>query len=205
MTGRLNELKERLQRELSKKEVLESQLAEEQISVKKQEVFLDIATKARAVVQVVAEATQKKLEYRISNLVSMALASIWEDPYKFTLRFIQRRNKTECDLVFSKNGNETDDILNSGGGGVADIASIALQLALWSIKKSRNVMIWDEPTSFLHNPIYQEKASDLFKRLCEELQLQIIMISDQQNIIQAADKVITVEYKNGVSVPHNQS
>jgi len=130
----------------------------------------------------------------------MALASVWEDPYKFSINFVQRRNKTECDLIFSKNGKETDDIVNSGGGGVCDIVSnIALPVALWSIKKSRNVMIWDEPTKFLHNPTYQEKASEMIKKLSEELRLQIIMVTDQQNLLNAADKVITVEQKNGES------
>jgi DNA repair exonuclease SbcCD ATPase subunit len=60
-------------------------------------------------------------------------------------------------------------------------------------------MIWDEPTKFLHNPTYQEKASEMIKKLSEELRLQIIMVTDQQNLLNAADKVITVEQKNGES------
>lgn len=199
MQTRLNAVKERFQKESSRKEILQEQLIEEKEYLKIQEEFLDMALEARSVVQTVAEATQKKLEYHISSLVSMALASIWEDPYKFELRFVQRRNKTECDLIFSKHGKETDDILNSGGGGVADIASIVLQLALWSIKKTRNVMLWDERTKFLHNPVYQEKASEMLKRITEDLNLQIIMVSDQANLLESADKIITVEYKDGVS------
>jgi DNA repair exonuclease SbcCD ATPase subunit len=195
----LEKIKERLQKEISKRDLLKEQLKTENDYLKGFENSLEIASKARVIVQTVAERTQKKLEYRISNLVSMALASIWEDPYTFSLRFLQRRNKTECDLIFSKNGKETDDIVNSGGGGVADMASIALQLALWSIKRSRNVMLWDEPTKFLHNPIYQEKASEMLKKISEELNLQIIMVSDQQHLLNAADKVITIEYKNGIS------
>ena len=59
---------------------------------------------------------------------------------------------------------------------------------------------------FLHNPIYQEKASEMLKKLSTELKLQIIMVSDQQNLLNAADKIINIEYKNGVSnVVGNQS
>ncbi len=164
---------------------------------------MDNLLKARSVVQIVAEQTQKKLEYHISNLVSMALASVFPEPYIFNLRFVQKRNKTEAELVFTKNGNETDDILNSGGGGVADIASIALRISLWSIKKTRPTLILDEPLKFLHSPEYQEKASQMLKEVSEKLGLQIIMVSDQRNILEYADKVISVVNKNGTSTIEN--
>lgn len=164
---------------------------------------MDNLLKARSVVQIVAEQTQKKLEYHISNLVSMALASVFPEPYIFNLRFVQKRNKTEVELVFTKNGNETDDILNSGGGGVADIASIALRISLWSIKKTRPTLILDEPLKFLHSPEYQEKASQMLKEVSEKLGLQIIMVSDQRNILEYADKVISVVNKNGTSMIEN--
>ena len=164
---------------------------------------MDNLLKARSVVQIVAEQTQKKLEYHISNLVSMALASVFPEPYIFNLRFVQKRNKTEVELVFTKNGNETDDILNSGGGGVADIASIALRISLWSIKKTRPTLILDEPLKFLHSPEYQEKASQMLKEVSQKLGLQIIMVSDQRNILEYADKVISVVNKNGTSMIEN--
>jgi ABC-type cobalamin/Fe3+-siderophores transport system ATPase subunit len=164
---------------------------------------MDSLLKARSVVQIVAEQTQKKLEYHISNLVSMALASVFPEPYIFQLRFVQKRNKTEAELIFSKNGNETDDILNTGGGGVADIASIALRISLWSIKKTRPTLILDESLKFLHSPEYQEKASQMLKEVSSKLGLQIIMVSDQKNILEYADKVIKIVNYNGISKVEN--
>lgn len=164
---------------------------------------MDALLKARSIVQIVAEQTQKKLEYHISNLVSMALASVFPEPYIFQLRFVQKRNKTEAELIFSKNGNETNDILNSGGGGVADIASIALRISLWGIKKTRPTLILDESLKFLHSPEYQEKASQMLKEVSEKLGLQIIIVSDQQNILEYADKVIKIVNYNGVSKVEN--
>jgi ABC-type cobalamin/Fe3+-siderophores transport system ATPase subunit len=181
--------------------------AEEKEQFEKKKIELsekaDNLLKARTVVQIVAEQTQKKLEYHISNLVSMALASVFPDPYVFQLRFVQKRNKTEAELVFSKNGNETDDILNTGGGGVADIASIALRISLWSIKKTRPTLILDESLKFLHSPEYQEKASQMLKEVSSKLGLQIIMVSDQKNILEYADKVIKIVNYNGISKVEN--
>ena len=155
--------------------------------------------KARAIIQIVAEETQKKIEYQISNLVSMALASVFPDPYEFKANFVQRRNKTECDLLFIKNGNETDDILNSGGGGVADIASFALRIALWCIKKTRPTFLLDEPGKFIHDAEYQGKVSEMIKKLSEELKIQIIIISDLPFITRCADKVFVVTNERGTA------
>ena len=159
----------------------------------------DHCLQARALVQKVAEETQKKIEFHISNLVSMALASIYPDPYEFKVRFVQRRNRTECDLIFIKNGNETDDILNSGGGGVADIASFALRIAVWSIKKTRATFLLDEPMKFIHDSNYQEKTSEMIQKLSESLNIQIIMISDLPFIIKCADRIIRVKNIKGES------
>ena len=199
MIKKLSLLKERLSQEKGKRELLKSQVektAKEKVVL---ETFYENALKARAIVQIVAENVQKKIEFQISTLVSAALASVFKDPYQFSLRFIQRRNKTECDLIFSKNGNETSDIVNSGGGGVCDVASCALRISLWSIKKNRPTIILDEVSKFLHNPIYQQKFSDLLKRVSEELKLQFIVVTDQKELLKAADKVIEIINVDGIS------
>lgn len=156
------------------------------------------ALAARTIVQNVAEATQNKLEYHISSLVTAALSAVFPDPYSFELRFVQRRNKTEADLVFIKNGNETDDLLNSAGGGVVDIASFALRVALWSIAKTRPVLIMDEAFKYLSVDL-QDKASSMLKEISEKLGLQIILVSHLPQIISAADNVIMIENIKGES------
>jgi hypothetical protein len=193
------ELLNKLNQEKGKRELLikQQQIAEEnKVHFEKRYAS---ASKALSLIQSIARTTQKRLEQHFSNLVTLALASVFPDPYKFELRFVERRNKTEADFVFIKNGKETDDILSSGGGGVADIASFALRVATWGLKKTRAVFLLDEPFKFLHNPMYQEKASEFMNMLCEKKRIQIITISDQENLIKAADNVINIQNNNGVS------
>ena len=192
-------IRQKLAGEYGKKELLIKQL-EQLIEERSEKVLaLENHQKARAIVQIVAEQTQKQIEFHISNLVSLALASVFPDPYEFKLSFVPRRNKTECDLLFIKRGKESDDILFTGGGGVADIAAFALKIACWSIKKTRPFILLDEPLKYLHNPSYQEKASELFKRISDELKIQIILVSDQEAIVKAADKVFNVTNRQGQS------
>jgi DNA repair exonuclease SbcCD ATPase subunit len=160
---------------------------------------LNDCLKARTILQVVSENSQKKIEFRISNLVSMALAAIFPNPYEFSLKYVIRREKTEADLIFTKNGNSTNKILDLGGGGVADISALSLTVCAQNILKNNPVLFLDEPTKFLHNPSYQSKASLLLKQLSNEIGIQIIMISDQDNIIDAADKAIPIDNVDGVS------
>jgi DNA repair exonuclease SbcCD ATPase subunit len=84
------------------------------------------------------------------------------------------------------------------GGGAKDIASIALRMAVWSICKTRALMILDEPCKFLSRGL-QTKASEMLKMMSTELGIQIIMVSHVEEMITAADKVINVEKVDGIS------
>lgn len=202
---KIKRLKDKLTSEIAKRDLLKEQL---HIAKKKKAsnlLTLENTQKARAVVQAVAEETQKKIEFHISNLVTMAIKAVYyENPYEFKLRFTLRRNKTEADLVFIKGENETDDILNAGGGGPADIAAFALRIAAWSLKKTRNVFLLDEPFRCISQN-KQEKCSEMLKEISGKLGIQIILISHLDNLILAADNIILIECINGTSVVRKNS
>lgn len=198
---RLQLLKNKLIEEKTKRALYQNQL--EKITNDKNflSIKFDNTQKARAIVQVVAENIQKQIEFQISNLVSTALASVFPDPYQFKLSFVQRRNKTECDLLFVKNNQECDPMTASGGGAL-DVANFALRIAIWAIKKTRNVFIMDEPFKFVSMDL-QEKCSQMIKEISEKLKIQMLVVSHLPNIIEAADKIITIKNINGISKIEN--
>jgi DNA repair exonuclease SbcCD ATPase subunit len=157
--------------------------------------------KARSVIQVVAKQTQENIEERISNIVSLALASVFPDPYEFKVRFVSRRNKTEADLIFIKRGHEgrPEDV---AGGGVLDVASFALRIAVWSIKPTNNVLIQDEPFHFLSRNL-QAKCSQMIKMINQKVingkRLQFIIVSHIPEITEAADRIFNISNIKGVS------
>ena len=143
----------------------------------------------KAVVISVANQTQLFVAERISSLVSMALRTVGFQ-YDFKVDFVQRRNNTEADLLFVKNNHEMYPLECSGGGAV-DIASFALRLALWSMKKSSNVFILDEP--FKHLSLdRQAQAGEMLHELANQFDLQIIMVSHNPEIVFGADNIITL-------------
>lgn len=199
MHGQIKDLQRNLENLSGKVSLLKEQKTECDAMKKSLELHLDNLLKAREVVSKVAQATQEKIEYHISNLVTMALASVFPDPWKLQLRFVERRNKTEADLIFIKGDNETDDLLNAGGGGPADIAAFALRIALWRIRETAPIMILDEPMRFVSRDL-QPKVSALLKELSDKLGIQFIIVSHIPELCECANKIIEIENVNGESI-----
>lgn len=160
--------------------------------------------KAREIVREVGMKTQQQLQYHISDITSLALEAVFPNPYNLTVEFVQRRNKTECDLFFEREGEKINPISDSGLGAV-DVASFALRVASWSMMRprTRNVMILDEPFKHLKGAEANKKVLDMINEISKKMGLQIIMVSDErvsrEDIIESADKVFEVSIKNGRS------
>lgn len=191
MVNKLKEMTDKLNQKKGERNLLIKQKRQLENEKSEAEKTYETCLKARIIAQTIAENTQKQLEYHFSSLVTLALA-VFPDPYDFQLRFVRRRNKMEADLIFSKNGNETDDLKNTAGGGVVDIASLALMFACQGLDKTSPIMLLDEPAKFLSVDL-QEKASEFLKLLSNKLGIQIIMVSHLPNMIAAADNIIQLE------------
>lgn len=160
--------------------------------------------KAQGIIQAVAQATQKELEYHISDLGSLALESVFQDPYRLGLSFGLRRNKSEADLYFYKEGEEERiDPLTSCGGGDADVASLALRISLLGLHRPglRKTLVLDEPFKYLNDKTrtIHKKAAAMLKMVSEKLGLQIIVVTLLPEMIETADRVFEVSKKKGIS------
>ena len=184
----------RIEHETLKKEIRTKKTSLRSLNTKSKNI-----DKAQSVVQIVAQETQKKLEYRVSELVTLALR-IFPDPYDMNLNFVKKRGKTEAEFTLSRGNSEAIDPLSASGGGVVDMASFALRLSLWSLQKprSRNLIIMDEPFRFLSTEL-QPKAGELLKQISEKLDLQFIIVTHEEELLESADKIFRVTQHKGVS------
>jgi len=148
------------------------------------------AEEAQAFISKIAQDTQGQLKVHIEDIVSMAIATILDDPYTFELDFVNRNNRIECDLWFNRNGSRINPIDASGGGAV-DIASFACRIALWSLGTTDNVLVFDEPFRFVSRE-YQPLLGELLSKLSTQLNLQIIQVTHNPSLVENSDTVITV-------------
>ena len=148
--------------------------------------------KVQRIIQEVAQETQKQLQFHIAGIVTMALEAVFPDPYEFKLEFELKRGKTEADLLFKRDGRRVDPMTASGCGAV-DVASFALRVACWSLRRprSRAVLVFDEPFKNLSADL-QEKAGEMVKMVSEKLCIQMIIVTHQQELVEVADKVYRV-------------
>lgn len=179
--------------------VLERNINTLQSEIKDMQRDLRRHEQAREIVRNVGLKTQQQLQFHISDIVSLALDSVFDDPYELKVEFIQRRNKTECDLSFARDGEQMDPLSASGGGAV-DVASFALRIASWAMMnpRSRNVIVLDEPLRFLSED-HQEQASRIIKELSDRLKLQFLIITHEPLLGEYADRVFQVSIKKGIS------
>lgn len=157
------------------------------------------AEEARALIQVVAQATQKELEFHVSEICTLALAAVFDNPYTLRIEFVQRRNKTEADIFFERDGERVKPI-DAAGGGAVDVTSLALRVAMWSLRRprSRNTLILDEPLKMLSRDL-MPKAAQMIAELSKRLNLQFIVVSHSPELIETADRYFTVSIHKGVS------
>jgi len=189
--------------ETIKEKVTERKIAKEELFSweNKKEINLELSEDletARKLFQKASQITQQKLSIQISKIVTSALSAVFDDPYTFVIDFVQRRNVTECDLLFERNGQRMDPMASCGYG-AADIASLALRVAYWKLGNTRNILILDEPTRNLSLD-KQPSASMMIKKLSEMPGgLQFIVVTHSEALAGSADKIFHVTQINGVS------
>lgn len=199
MTTKLYQLSTYIKEMQGKRKEVYSSLSSAKIELSTLKKDLVKHEQAKEVLKIVGLDTQKQLQYHISDIASLALNSIFEDPYELVLEFLERRDKTECDIVFVKDGEKLDP-MDSSGGGAVDIAAFALRIASWSMQNphTRNTIVLDEPMKNL-SAEYKEKGSEMLKQVSQKLGIQFIIINHDPTLTSMADRTIRVEKKKRYS------
>lgn len=183
---------EKLKGKSSERKYIKNEIASWEQKQKDNSDRLEHLESARSIIQTAAQTTQSYLSIQLSDIVSNALKAVFQDnAYEFKIDFVQRRNSTECDLLFSKDGKDMKP-LDSCGYGAADIASLALRVAYWKLDgTARNILLMDEPTRNLSLD-KQPLAGEIIKQLSESLELQFLIVTHNIALAQAADKIFKV-------------
>ena len=161
---------------------------------------ISYSEKAQVIISAVARSTQEELEYRIVEPVSLALAAVYDEPYKMVAKFdVTGRGTTECRLGFERGGDVVKPLEASGGGPI-DISSFALRISSWSLTqpRSRQILILDEPFKWVSRA-KMALAGQMLRETSSQLGLQIIMVTHIPELIECADKIFQTTIAKGVS------
>ncbi|HUT43554.1 MAG TPA: hypothetical protein VMW95_04385 [Desulfobacterales bacterium] len=197
MNSDLSTLRTTLTRKQGQQQKIEDDLIDIEGDIVQLKEDVHYTEKSRIIIQKVAKATQAELEYYISELVTLAFASVFPDPYEFGVAFEEKRGKTECRMRFLRDGHEVNPLSGSGGGPL-DIASTTLQFTIWSLNKTRAIIGLDEPFRFLSRDL-QPKASEMLREVSKKLGLQILMVTHSEDLAACADKGFKFDIRKGIT------
>lgn len=195
----LTELKQIYERKVGKREQVELDIINLQSELNVNSKKIKHLEKAHEIVKIVGGETQQQLQFHISDITSLSLESVFDNPYQLVMDFVERRGKVECDLLFSRNG-VTIKPKDSAGFGSMDIASLALRVAAWSMQtpRTRPTLLLDEPFKHLSEK-YHEPASQMVKELSDKLGIQFILTTHIPILSEYADRVFHTTIKNKVT------
>lgn len=195
----MSNLRRRFDRATEKKKLLEENLANLNLELKALTANRDIFVKSRWVLSEVAKLTQEKFKERVESLVTMAIRSVFDRPFKFVLEFERRRNQLEA-KPFVMEGTKRLTPKEDMGGSIIDIISFAFRVVLWSLERprSRNVLIEDEPMKWTGE--LSVLAGRVIKEISGRLNMQVIMPTHDKKLIEIGDRVWHVEHDGTKSV-----
>ena len=160
--------------------------------------------KAQVLLQTTAKETQDGLKVHLEDIVQMALDTCFPDEFIFCIEFELKNGRTVCDIFLQDPTEEKDSQfrihpMQASGGGLVDIISLALRLAVWTLSKPDDVIVLDEPFKFLSDNL-RPMAGDILHKMSRKLGLQIIMVTHDQILMEIADKIFKVrKSRTGVS------
>jgi DNA repair exonuclease SbcCD ATPase subunit len=148
--------------------------------------------------QKAAGLSQEHIGQHLAGIVTKAIRAVINKPYTFYIEFVERRNSTEADLFVTLDGHRMS-VIDSTGGGLADVCSFALKVAYLLLSTEDRVLVLDEPARHLNSQQQREAFAEVVKTLCEEFNIQAIITTTVPELIDIADQIIEVTQQDGVS------
>ena len=196
------EIKEKLNKAIIKRQSNIELLAQRKQRLEEIKTETEEVLKSISVCQNVATEVHKQLSVKIDTIVNLGLKTIFGDEYTFKLEYVPARGKTEVEFnLYDKNGKLIDPMLQSGGG-LVDLLTLCLRIAVYNISHVDNVICFDESMKFLSKG-YREKGAELIHTLSERLDLQFIEVTHIPEFMDNSDKRFIIKKINGVSNAEN--
>ena len=198
--AKLNKIHEKIQQRIFQKESLKSlksSLEDQSRSLKVREKTLH---EACLLLQESSAYSRAKLKNVIEGIVSEALRDIFGDPSMgFEIQYGSSHNKTIANFFVTKirgSSKVSLDIMNECGGGVADVVALSIRVVLlvYHSKSLSRILMLDEACTSISTFSMDvlENLAKWLKKISEQHDIQIILITQKVELTHEADKVFTV-------------
>lgn len=187
-----------------KKEEIETQYSRLQDQLQKALYNIDILEQVRALLQRTSDFAREQSRKKIESLVTSCLQYIFDSSIEFKIEMNEVRGRTEAEFyVISMFNGEIIKTKpqEARGGGVVDIISIAIRLAMLqcSSLEINGPIILDEPAKHVSDE-YITQVAEFLKQVSEMFGRQVIMVTHDKHLSEIANKAFKVELKDNRSI-----
>lgn len=162
---------------------------------------LELNEKVQRLLQLTSEFARQQAKSRIEEIVTSALTVVFGKDYKFRLSLEVRSNRPEVDYWLESEGIVTQlkppDY--DRGGGVADVVSLALRLAVTELSEVRGPVFLDEVGKHV-SAEYAPNVAYFLKEYSEKFGRQMILITHNEALAEIGEVSLAVSQTNGKSV-----
>ena len=188
---------------LGQKQLLELQLQDKQNNLGQTRQNLATWEQVQVLFTKVSEYAREQLKARIEETVTAALTAVFGEGYTFRINMRQLGNQPAAEWqVVSQYGDEevAASPEDARGGGITDVVSLALRLAMLEILKPRpeGPVLFDEPAKMV-SAEYAGNLAYFLKQYAEKTGRQVMLVTHNPQLAEAADKSYLVTQKDGVS------
>lgn len=201
---RLSTLRTRYERGMGALETLEARL--EEATNRRDKLNADLVQwdLERLLLSKVSEVARLRMKDHIEATVTAALQAVLDrEDMRFEVRLSERAGQPVADwLVVSTFGDEeiAADPEDGRGGGVLDIVSLALRMAVLELSQPRleGPLLVDEPGKHVSSE-YVENLAHFLRDYAARTGRQVLMVTHQQAVADVAHKAYRFELVNGVT------
>ncbi|AST97585.1 chromosome segregation ATPase [Niallia circulans] len=186
-----------------KKRMLQERLEAAEAELVHMEDTVDTYEKARVLLQQSAEYAREQAKQQMETLVTNALQYVFGPLVSFEIELEEHGNRAVADMYVI---SDYEGIRvktkpqDARGGGVVDIVTLALRVALMETTQPRQAgpLLLDEPGKHVSGE-YTHYLYEFLKSLATMFGRQIIMITHNHHLAESGDKAFSVAIRDGLS------
>ncbi len=159
----------------------------------------ELQENVKQLLEMAAEYAREQAKGDMEYIVTQALQYVFENDLKFIIELEDNASGPQAEFyVESKYGGQESVKTrpqDARGGGVVDVISLALRIAMM---QGHGVLILDEPAKQVSEE-FAPNVANFLSYLTGQGDFQVIMVSHNQHLAQAAGKSYMVSINSGIS------
>ncbi len=172
-------------------------LRSNRLKIAREKSLIESLEMAKAYVIRIGDKARKEVKSFIEDTVTLAIQTVYGDEYSFVAQFnYDKRDQFEVQWFINKNGMLLEPRKDTISGGLTDVTSFSIRLVIHALEEPEPapILIMDEPFKNLSGSLNAQKYMPLVSKMVKDittmLNLQIIMCSHTDELIEQADNII---------------